>query len=53
MKIALYQSQRKIHTVAQEQRQGPRLKVLPKGLLAEIDILLMSPIQVHTKADVA
>ena len=33
--------------------RGPRFKVSPKGLSAEIDIPLRSPIQVQTKADVA
>ena len=33
--------------------RGPRFKVSSKGLSAEIDILQRSPIQVHTKADVA
>ena len=37
----------------QEQRQGPQLKVSSEGLSTEIDILIRSPIQVQTEADVA
>ena len=43
MKIALYLSQREIHTVA---------AVSSEELSTEIDILIQSPIQVLTKADV-
>ena len=37
----------------QEQRQGLRFKVSFKGLATELDILIRSPIQVLTKANVA
>ena len=52
MKIALYQSQREIHTVAE--RAAPRnlgLKSHPKDYQQKL--LLRSHIQVQTKADVA
>ena len=57
MKIALYLSQREIHTVVA--RAAPEdlvLKSHPKvsseGLSEEIDIPLRSQIQIQTKADV-
>ena len=53
-KIALHQFQREIHTVAA--RAEPRdlsFKVSSEGLSTEIDILIRSPIQVLTEADVA
>ena len=33
--------------------RGPQFKISTEGLSAEIDILIRSPIQVKTKADVA
>ena len=43
-----------IHIVAARVAPGaPRFKVSSEGLSAEINILLWSPIQVQTKADVA
>ena len=52
--IALYQTQREIHTVAARAgARGPRFKVSSEGLLTEIDILLRSAIQVLNEADVA
>ena len=53
-KISLYQSQRGIHAVAARAAPGDLgLNVSSEGLVAEIDILLRSPIQVQTKANVA
>ena len=49
MKIALDKSQTEIHTVSA--RAASRFKISTEGL--SIDILMQSPIQVLTEADVA
>ena len=56
MQIALYLSQRDIHTVAASSAPGDlSSKSHPKDLSTEIDnnILIWSPIQVQTEANVA
>ena len=53
LKITLHQSNREIHTdTVTAKARGPRFKVSSEGLSTEIDILIWSPIQVLTKADV-
>ena len=53
MEISLYLSQREIPTVDARAAPIPRFKVSSEGLSTEIDILIQSPNQVLTKADVA
>ena len=53
MKIILYYPKGNSYCRRKSSARGPRFKVSSEGLSTEIDILIRSPIQVQTGADVA